>query len=198
MRTALGALAIALLLGTTSFASIIYYSANLVGSLENPPTGSPGTGSALVILDTTAQTLSVHVTFSGLEGTTTASHIHCCTAAPGTGDAGVATTTPTFAGFPLGVMSGTYDNVLDLTLSSSYNPAFVTAQGGLANAESALLAGLAANETYLNVHSSIFGGGEIRGYLATPEPGMFLATGAVLAGLLSGVGLARLRALLFS
>jgi hypothetical protein len=42
----------------------------------------------------------------------------------------VATTLPTFAGFPLGVTSGTYINTLDLTLASSYNPAFVTANGG--------------------------------------------------------------------
>jgi hypothetical protein len=71
----------------------------------------------------------IDVSFSGLLGTTTASHIHCCTPTPLSGTAGVATTTPTFAGFPLGVTSGTYMNTLDLTLASSYNPAFVTANG---------------------------------------------------------------------
>jgi hypothetical protein len=51
----------------------------------------------------------------------------------------------------------------------SYNPAFVTAQGGLAAARAAVLAGLASNSTYLNVHTSAFPGGEIRGFLAVPE-----------------------------
>ena len=69
--------------------------------------------------------LRVEVSFSGLVGTTTAPHIHCCTASPLSGNAGVATLTPTFTGFPLGVTSGTYH----LTLSPSWNPAFVTAHG---------------------------------------------------------------------
>src|SRR5271166_1000975 len=100
----------ALLLGQSAHAGIITYTANLLGSSENPPTGSPGTGFAMVIVNTTLNTMEVQVTFSGLTSGDTASHIHCCTAVPGTGNAGVATTTPTFAGFPSGVTSGTYDN----------------------------------------------------------------------------------------
>jgi hypothetical protein len=185
MKTALVALAAALLLGTMASASVINYSATL-GNFESPPTGSPGTGFALVTVDSVLNTMQVNVIFSGLEGNTTASHIHCCVA-PG-GNAGVATTTPTFTGFPLGVTSGTYSHLFDLTLSTSYNPAFVTANGGTpAGAEAALLAGLAANQTYLNIHSTTFGGGEIRGLLAAatpaPEPRTFLLAGAVLAGL---------------
>jgi len=99
-------------------------------------------------------------------------------------NAGVATTTPTFAGFPLGVTSGSYDNTLDMTLSSSYNPSFVTAHGGIAGAEAFLFAGIAAGQAYLNIHSQTFPGGEIRGQLTVdaPEPGTFLFAGAVLAG----------------
>jgi hypothetical protein len=128
-------------------------------------------------------TLHVNVTFSGLTGTTTASHIHAATSLPGTGTAGVATTTPTFAGFPLGVTSGTYDNVLDLTLSSSYNPSYISANGGTtASAEAALAAAMAADEAYLNIHSTTFPGGEIRGFLVlVPEPSqnaLLLMTGA--------------------
>ena len=86
--------------------------------------------------------MGVHVTFSGLSGTTMASHIHCCEATPGANvNVMVATTTPTFAGFPLGVTSGTYDNTLDLTLASSYNPLFITGafnpSGTIAGAEAA-------------------------------------------------------------
>ena len=92
---------------------------------------------------------------------------------------------PTFLGFPLGVTSGTYDNTLDLTASSSYNPAFVTAEGSVASAEAALMAGLAAGDTYLNIHTSLNPTGEIRGYLTTaaPEPSTLLMAGAALAGL---------------
>ena len=114
------------------WAATTVLSANLSQANEVPPTLSPGTGTAIVTLDTIAQTLHVQVAFSGLGSGTTASHIHCCLASPllpGV-NVGVATTTPTFANFPLGVTSGTYDNTLDLTLASSYNPAFVTAQGG--------------------------------------------------------------------
>src|SRR5664279_32249 len=87
------------LFAPASFAGVITYATSLSGSLESPPSGSPGTGFGEVIIDTVAQTMEVMVNFSGLEGLTTASHIHCCTAAPNSGNAGVATTTPTFPAF---------------------------------------------------------------------------------------------------
>jgi CHRD domain/PEP-CTERM motif len=155
------------------WAATTVLSANLSQANEVPPTLSPGTGTAIVTLDTIAQTLRVQAAFSGLGSGTTASHIHCCLASPflpGV-NVGVATTTPTFTGFPLGVTSGTYDHTFDLTLASSYNPAFVTAQGGLAGAEAALENALVAGETYLNIHTTNFPNGEIRGFLsAVPEP----------------------------
>jgi hypothetical protein len=167
-------------------ANTIIYGASLSGAIEVPPNASLGTGTALVTIDDVANTMRVQVTFSGLTGTTTASHIHCCTSAAGTGTAGVATTTPTFPGFPLGVTSGTYDQTFDLGLATTYNPAFVTAQGGVAQAELALLTAMAADKTYLNVHSSFATGGEIRGFLVpVPEPAsMTLMAGGVL-GLLT-------------
>jgi hypothetical protein len=160
--------------------------ANLTGANESPPTGSPGMGTATVVLDTTAQTLAVNVLFSGLEAGTTASHIHCCI--PPGGNAGVATTVPTFPGFPLGVTSGTYFMLFDLTQASTYNPAFVTAQGGtIAAAEATLVAGLLAGNAYLNIHTTVFPGGEIRGFLsAVPEP----ATWAMMLLGFAGLGFA--------
>ncbi len=183
MRSIAIVAAAVLLFGTTAFASVITYSAVLLGTNENPPTASPGTGFAEVTIDDVLQTMLVNVTFSGLLAGNTAAHIHCCTAVPG--NAGVATTTPTFTGFPGGVTAGTYNHLFDLTSAASYNPAFVTAQGGVANAEAALIAGMAAGLTYLNIHSTMFPGGEIRGFLApeVPEPATLLLTGAVLAGL---------------
>jgi len=110
---------------------------NLSGANEVPPVNSPGTGLATVILDPTAQTLQVNATFSGLTSNDVAAHIHCC--APLGTNAGVATTVPAFPGFPLGVTSGTYSSVVfDLTQSTIYNPAFVTLEGGLPQAEAAL------------------------------------------------------------
>jgi CHRD domain len=105
-------------------AAPIIYVANLDGPSESPPNASPGTGFAEVALDLALNTLEVNVTFAGLLGTTTAAHIHAATASPGTGIAGVATQTPTFTAFPLGVTSGTYDHTFDLTLDSTYNPSF--------------------------------------------------------------------------
>jgi hypothetical protein len=156
-------------LASQSRADLLTYVTQLNGANENPSHVTPGTGFADVFIDTVAQTMEVDVTFSGLLGGVSASHIHCCIALGG--NAGVATTTPTFTGFPSGVTSGTYDHVFDLTQASSYNPAFVTAEGSLANAEAALLAGLAGDQAYLNIHSAVFPGGEIRGFLvAAPEP----------------------------
>jgi hypothetical protein len=176
-------LAAALLSGTSAFAGVITYTA-VLGNFENPPTGSAGTGFARVTVDDVLNTMLVDVTFSGLSSGNTAAHIHCCVAQGG--NAGVATTTPTFTGFPSGTTSGTYNHLFDLTLASSWNPAFITLSGGTtAGAEAALLAGLAANQTYLNIHTTNFGGGEIRGFLVeAPEPGTFLLAGAVLSGFL--------------
>ena len=172
-----------LMLSAVAKADQLVFTTTLTGAQEVPPTGSPGIGSALVTLDTTTNLLTVNVAFAGLGSPTIASHIHCCT--PPGANAMVATAVPTFPGFPLGVTTGTYLMTFDLTLASTYNPAFITAHGGtVAGAQAAFIAGLTSGQTYLNIHTSQFPGGEIRGQLqAVPEPAslLLLTTGIVAA-----------------
>ena len=153
-------------LGTVGISHGQNYWVSLSGPAEAPPNNSPGTGKALVTIDAAANTMRVQVTFSGLLAGVTACHIHAATAVAGTGAAGVATTLPTFAGFPSGVTAGSYDQTFNMLLASSYNPAYVTNNGGTtATAFAALRAAIDAGKAYLNIHSTMFPGGEIRGFL---------------------------------
>lgn len=175
-------------------AAPVTYTASLDGPSESPPNASPGIGFATVIYDPVAHTLNVSASFSGLLGNTTAAHIHAPTALPLTGIAGVATQTPSFIGFPLGVTSGVFNNTFDLTLPSSFNAAFITNNGGtVASAEAALASYLGQNRAYFNIHSTSFGGGEIRGFLVgVPDESSTVAL--LIVGLIPLCALRRLRA----
>lgn len=152
--------------GASTISNGQIYWASLSGPAEVPPNASPGTGNALITIDAVANTMRVQATFSGLLAGVTASHIHAATAVPGTGTAGVATTVPTFTGFPSGVTAGTYDRTFNMLLASSYNPSYITNNGGTpASAWAALRAAIGAGRSYLNIHSTMFPGGEIRGFL---------------------------------
>jgi len=154
------------------------YTTTLLGSNEVPPTGSAATGTAIVTL--AGNFLDVSITFSGLGSLDTMAHIHCC--APVGTNASVAVP---FTGFPLGVTSGTYTGVFDLTNAATYNSTFLSSVGGTAAAaEAALIAGLNSGMTYANVHSNVFPGGEIRGQLAAvPEPSTLILGMSMLAGI---------------
>lgn len=155
------------------------FTAELLGSNERPgPNNSSGMGMATVTIDRAQGTMHVHETFSGLLGKATISHIHCCAGPDGTSVP--ATTIPSFPGFPVGVTAGTYDQTFNMLEASSYNPAFISANGGTAaSAFDALVGGLNNGTAYANIHTEMFPAGEIRGTLV-PEPEIYAM---LLAGL---------------
>ena len=182
MKQGLVLLALGIVLGIcpqTSQAGFITFFANLGPEVS----GATGTGFAEVGFDIVAHRMRVQFSFSGMSGNTTVAHIHGPTAAPGVGTAGVMTTTPSFPGFPTGVTFGTYDQLFDTSLASTYRAAFINSSGGtVPQAEAALLSYLMAGSAYFNVHSQTYPGGEITGFLnAVPEPASLtsLAIGAV-------------------
>ena len=156
------------------------YFGQLLGSSEVPAATTNGQGWARITLDFDLVTMRVEAAFSGLTGNVTAAHIHCCTL-PGN-NVGVASMTPSFTGFPTGVKAGSYDQTFNMALAASYNTAFVNNNGGtVCSAFNALTTGLDAGKAYFNLHTSSFGGGEIRAVLTpVPEP---TTSGLALVGL---------------
>lgn len=168
-------------------ATQIVYTTTMTGPNESPPVMSDGVGLSIVTIDTSSFTMRVQAVFTGLTGTVTVAHIHCCTAVPGAGNVGVATPTPSFPGFPTGVTTGFYDQTFNMLQASSWNAAFITNNGGTPiTAFAAFVNGMNAGSAYLNIHSTFAPGGEIRGFYAPnlpiPEPGTYALMALGLAG----------------
>lgn len=120
----------------------------LDGLQETPPNNSPATGTAMGTYDDVTNVLTISVSASGFLGNLTAGHIH-------RGAVGVAG--PVI--FPLtntgGATVWSSNNVFNLTDAQ----------------ETDLMNGL----YYVNLHTSVFPGGEIRGQLhLVPEPASLL------------------------
>lgn len=171
-----------LALATGAQAHLTFFS----GTFAPEAPGATGSGSLSMEYDDEGHTLYIDASWAGLSGTTNNAHIHCCTASPTTGTAGVALATGgILPGFPLGVSEGSYTRLIDLTQAGNYSAGFVTASGGTAaGAEARLISNLASGNAYFNIHSTTFGGGEVRSFVTVvPEPGTYAMMLAGLAGM---------------
>jgi len=168
----LSAGAIALCLGLPLQAKTTYFAATLSGETESPANDSAGTGWSQVVYDDIAHTLMISITFAGLGTPSIAAHIHASATASLLTNAPVAIDTPYLPGFPLGVTGyDNYNTTLLLTDPANFTPQFVMANGGTAaGAEAAFIMYMKTNHAYANVHTTEFGGGEIRGfYVEVPD-----------------------------
>jgi hypothetical protein len=120
--------------------------ANLDGLSETPPNNSPATGFATLLLNDQTLVLSYQLDYSLLQGPTTASHIH-------RGGAGV----PGPVVYPLALGN------------------FPSGATGTVQINAADLPDLLNQGMYVNIHTQIFPGGEIRGQVrvsaTSVEPG---------------------------
>jgi len=129
------------------------FDATLLGANEVPPNGSPGTGFGTVVLNAAETQITVDESWTGLTAPATASHIH----GPGGPGVNAAVIFP-FSGVPAA------------TAGSIPEQSFAI--------NSTQVGYLFAGTLYMNVHSSTFPGGEIRGQLIlVPEPAVAAIVG---------------------
>ena len=159
LLTAMAVMIVFVASSTVASAAVWSLAATLDGLQETPPNGSPGSGFASLTLDDVSGLVTVTSgSFFGLVAPASAAHIH--------GPA------------PVGVAAG-------VLIGLSVPPATsgpISGSGTLSAPNvSAMLGGL----TYVNIHSSAFPGGEIRGQITTvPEPSTLAMAGLGLGALL--------------
>ena len=134
----------------------------LSGAAERPnPIDTLARGVAIFHLSEDGQSLSYQLIASNIENITQA-HIHCCAGAEGT--AGVSVFLYPDAP-PAQLIPGRHDGVLatgTITAEDVLNPPALT---GAEDPLAALIEMIQAGQTYVNVHTSQNGPGEIRGQL---------------------------------
>jgi CHRD domain len=129
-----------LALNVPSRADMITFTATLLGANETTPTGSTATGFGSVVLNDATNVAVIDETWSGLSGPASASHIHAPAAAGVNGPVDIA-----LPGAPT-APSGTLPELTVLLNASE-------------------VAWLMAGLMYMDVHTAVFPGGEIRGQL---------------------------------
>jgi hypothetical protein len=126
------------------------FTVNLDAAQEVPANGGrTGTGSGSISLCGTTLTIN-NITFSGLSGNTTMAHIHGV-AVPGVNAGVLYPLTIT----PLGSASGSINGTVTLVDNPNGSGLTVAQQ----------LEALSGGKLYVNIHTSTFGGGEIRGQI---------------------------------
>jgi hypothetical protein len=173
IRAAFGAFSAAVLLCAAAPASAVSYTTIATG--QQAGTSSDALGAARIDFNAANHELHIGAAFSALQGLSTGANIQWS----GTGD-----TLASLLAFPLGVSTGAYSHNFNTTLDSTWNPTFLSANGGnAAGAEAAFLAGLATGTAWLNISSTAYPAGEIRGTLnlvpttAVPEPASLMMFG---------------------
>ncbi len=165
-------LAAGLALPMVSGAVTKVYTLNLDGTQEVAPNMSPAAGSAQITVDDTADTISFVLTAFTLQGTFANAHIHG-QALPGSN-----------AGVVFGMLSNA-DAFGPVTVGSFMIPNSYALVGSNKASSAADAINAAPWLYYVNLHTSAYPGGEIRGQLApVPEP----STYALLLGGLGVVG----------
>lgn len=150
-------------------AQLYFFDINLDGSQEVPGKVTTGWGTGTASLDWATFEFEIDFTFTGLIAPTTAAHVH---------KAPIGVNGPVIipiSTLPVGVTSGSVSYTTTLT---------------------ELVALELINEnSYLNIHSQVYPGGEIRGQLvlsaAVPEPSTYALAATV--ALLAAIGVRRLR-----
>ena len=138
----------------------IVHSDPLTGYQEATPAGvsSPGTGSFQATIDDAAGTIDYTLSYSGLEGVATVAHIHFGNRFT---SGGVSAFLCGGGGMPpCPIPGGTVDGTIVST-----NVIGPTAQGIASGELDELIRAIRAGVTYVNVHSTLFPSGEIRGQI---------------------------------
>jgi hypothetical protein len=147
-------------LGTATLASAV-----LNGAQEVPLAAGTGTGTFAVEFDPTQSILTATLNFSGLSGSANAAHIHFGAAGVGSGP----------AIFNLSTVAFTSPLVVTLTVADFMTDPSVFA---FEDAIDALMTG----QMYVNIHTTLNPGGEIRGQIGPARLTSSLAAGNVVPG----------------
>jgi CHRD domain/Secretion system C-terminal sorting domain len=116
------------------------------GAQENPAITSTGKGAVEGIFDPFSRILAFRIDFSNLMGNVTAAHFHTGKV----GENGGVTLDLVGLGFPTGVKSGSFVKVVTLTPEQATS--------------------LAAGRLYINIHTSVAAGGEVRAQVGYAIP----------------------------